>query len=82
MKSPFSHGFPHGFPHEITMFLRFSHPTSQLRRPTRSGHQQGYGDHLCVQASSGLDQLLWPIVDALEEAGDAAGKSESKMDDN
>lgn len=26
-----------------------------------------YGDHLCVQASSGLDHLLWPIVDALEE---------------
>eukprot|EP00435_Cladocopium_sp_Y103_P001590 s3007_g1.t1 len=26
-----------------------------------------YGEHLCVQPSSGLDALLWPIVDALEE---------------
>ena len=28
----------------------------------------GYGDHLCVQASSGLDALMWPITDALDQA--------------
>ena len=28
----------------------------------------GYGDHLCIQPSSGLDSLLWPIADALDEA--------------
>lgn len=26
-----------------------------------------YGDHLCIQPSSGLDSLLWPIADALDE---------------
>lgn len=30
--------------------------------------QQGYGDELCIQPSAGLDPLLWPISDALDEA--------------
>ena len=41
-------------------------PLLSASHPPSNG-PKGYGDELCVQPSSGLDDLLWPICDALND---------------